>query len=359
MQVFLDESGNSGKNFLDHAQPFYVLGGWIIEKKNRNQAQEAIRTWERLIQGKVPGRGEVKSSRVLRRRDGLTRLNELFSDLGRVGCIPTHCIFEKRFGSCAQIVDAFLDPRYNTLITEDFITDADRKWGYANDLYSAISGATIRDFHMAAESNDPAQVARFKTSLILRLTGSDADYLADFIARANDREAARYIFSGDNAVKAINTTIFLSQLMLIERFFRECGGKTGQIIHDRIPQLEDMFGRITDGIRNAPERQFQFNNDMQLYLGAKQVTGVEFADSKEEPLIRAADHYVGCINYLLKNLNKLKVSQRPGHSEVTQSTLSPVLAMLAPSGGIPRLYFHTFSGNIANKVLQACASTFA
>ena len=38
MKAFFDESGNTGTNWLDVSQPFFVYGGWIIAEEEEEFA---------------------------------------------------------------------------------------------------------------------------------------------------------------------------------------------------------------------------------------------------------------------------------------------------------------------------------
>ena len=42
ISLYLDESGNTGTNFLDDAQPIYALAGWVVPEELREAAQRVI-----------------------------------------------------------------------------------------------------------------------------------------------------------------------------------------------------------------------------------------------------------------------------------------------------------------------------
>ena len=108
--IYCDESGNSGPNYLDEAQPFYVLAGWVVptnsiidvsielEKLRASQVQKNYTPKSPL------DAGEVKSSALLKSRAGQRKLVELFRSLEERGCIPMYLVAEKRFCVAAKIV---------------------------------------------------------------------------------------------------------------------------------------------------------------------------------------------------------------------------------------------------------------
>ncbi|WP_440604609.1 DUF3800 domain-containing protein [Bacillus sp. GB_SG_008] len=40
--IYCDESGNSGGNYLDPQQPFYILAGWFVERNLKYLAENRI-----------------------------------------------------------------------------------------------------------------------------------------------------------------------------------------------------------------------------------------------------------------------------------------------------------------------------
>lgn len=88
--VFCDESGNSGGNYLDLNQPFFVIAGWIVPNtilKNTAFIDECASSLG------VPG--ELKSNKLLNRKKARREFINLFEQLGESGCVPVFVFAEK------------------------------------------------------------------------------------------------------------------------------------------------------------------------------------------------------------------------------------------------------------------------
>ena len=48
LALYFDESGNTGTNYLDVRQPYFVYGGWLIEKEKEDEICESV---ERIFCG--------------------------------------------------------------------------------------------------------------------------------------------------------------------------------------------------------------------------------------------------------------------------------------------------------------------
>ena len=42
LALYFDESGNTGTNYLDVRQPYFVYGGWLIEKEKEDEILSLI-----------------------------------------------------------------------------------------------------------------------------------------------------------------------------------------------------------------------------------------------------------------------------------------------------------------------------
>jgi hypothetical protein len=149
--VYCDESGNSGPNYIDIPQPFYVLAGWLIPDSHVVEVNVAIDEF-RKKHFRQPN--ELKASAVL--RDDVTKRNcaDLFRTLGKLYCVPMYLIAEKRFCVAGKIVETFLDPAYNTVVKNPFTYDVISKQEIANTLYDRLPDEVIVQFAEAYRAPD-------------------------------------------------------------------------------------------------------------------------------------------------------------------------------------------------------------
>lgn len=134
LHYYFDESGNSGSRFLDYQQPFYVEGGWAIEKKNIQSISDAIKKIERTYPFK---KDELKGKNLAKNTPGQQLILKLVDEVGKLGGIPTLHICEKRYMVCGKIVETFFDPEYNSKITFKDQWDLEGRQKIAQLFYEA------------------------------------------------------------------------------------------------------------------------------------------------------------------------------------------------------------------------------
>lgn len=105
LALYFDESGNTGTNYLDVRQPYFVYGGWLIEKEKEDEICESV---ERIFCGSRAK--ELKSKKGLK----YEKVKELFSILiFEFNAIPVFGVADKRYMVAAKIIETFFDHWYN------------------------------------------------------------------------------------------------------------------------------------------------------------------------------------------------------------------------------------------------------
>jgi len=129
MHFFLDESGNTGTNWLDTDQPYFVYGGWLVLDEELTNAEGIVLNYSAITQAK-----ELKSSNLIEKRldTVITLFNELTS---KARALPIVSIADKRFMISVKIVETFFDPSYNRQLNDSIICDFEYKTALANLLY--------------------------------------------------------------------------------------------------------------------------------------------------------------------------------------------------------------------------------
>jgi len=144
--VYCDESGNSGPNYLDQAQPFYVLAGWLVPDDRVVEVNVAIENFRRE---QFPQLQELKTNSILRNDRTKRAGAQLFRTLGRLHCVPLYLIAEKRYCVAGKIVETFLDPVYNDIVRNPITSDVETKQEIANTLYEQLDSAALEMFAQA------------------------------------------------------------------------------------------------------------------------------------------------------------------------------------------------------------------
>jgi len=97
---FADEAGNTGSNYLDQGQPYYVLAGFVLRPNQVDSARDVI------LNALKGTKAAELSAQTLLRRGKITTITRIIRDLGKVGAFPAASLIEKRFALGARITDA-------------------------------------------------------------------------------------------------------------------------------------------------------------------------------------------------------------------------------------------------------------
>ena len=207
ISLYLDESGNTGTNFLDDAQPIYALAGWVVPEELREAAQRVI--VESCSSIATP---ELKGSQLLRHTRGRTLVTELLEELLQLGCMPVFSVMEKRYAVVGKIIETFLDPPYNPRASNRFTWDTDLKQGIAERLY--------------------------------RLPGEGFGRLWDLIRRPDIEEADEW----EAALRAVVVRLMLLGLDDLAQLFEGALGHIDDVIRDLVSVDSDPVQRHVQGL---------------------------------------------------------------------------------------------------------------
>lgn len=343
--VFLDESGNTGHNYLDHAQPFYILAGWLIKEKNQADFNEIITTWEAdLLKS---NQTELKSNRILKRDSGITKIADLVRQFGKVSAYPTYCIQEKRYSLCTHFVECFA--RANPLFVD---CDSMTKIKIANIIYNFIDNNLLSQFgHSFSNKNTDAFNAAV-LGIKNKLNSHREATLALILLNTNQQNACKFLFYGDNNLNSPNLSVFHSMLNMLQCHSEDFNYKKWNLFHDNTKQFEDDLKGVFDLVNNGSYQVFRSNNNFRFRFGEYTLENISFVDSKESPAVRASDYFSGTLNYLLK-----KIQSEPDNDVIDQSIyryfLEPfVMSSPANIKIFPDLYFPTISDSLNGKILN-------
>ena len=110
MLLYFDESGNTGSNWIDAQQPYFVYGGWLIKDDKKKDAVSLLS--ECFSDSKA---AELKSKTIWdRKKDKL--IDFINGMVDKVGAIPCFAIADKKYMIAAKIVETFFDCKYNPYV---------------------------------------------------------------------------------------------------------------------------------------------------------------------------------------------------------------------------------------------------
>jgi hypothetical protein len=332
--VYLDESGNSGRNYLAFQQPYYLLSGWAVDDAKAAACRDEIVAWEAPFRKR--GMKEPKASTILQRPDGPEQVLALMSSLLEKGAIPTCCVFEKRFGVCMNVSEAFFGITQHLKDFPEFVRDARDRNETASILFENLSDEALIMFARASYDRDPDAFKQAKDRIREELYGRgihDLGFALDFVPT---KISADFAFDGDNPANSINATVFQTQLMMLEGFARQRNSLEWSIKHDQILEFAKVLSDVTQLFASQPDGEFKLDNGLVFYLGKLRLEKIEFLDSSSNEFVRAADYYSGLLNFVFvrgvferfngrnkATLQALLHSPKLGHPPLNFFTLAP------------------------------------
>ncbi len=300
--LYCDESGNTGPDYLDPNQPFYVLGGWVVPESQSEPVWIAVEELRKRI---APQRDELKSV-ILKRGEGPKEaVADFFEQLGRLRCFPLYLIAEKKYCVTAKIVETFLDPAFNPLLNMGFTGDRKSKQEIANQLYNHLPDETLATFAQAYRDPDGASLrdalltvargARETLSEELATAFMGSEEQIDKIVRA---EASSGPFG--NVGATLNMPCLVAFLMMAEELGKAGFHRPIRIVHDQHHTYEDGYKKIFKLHQGMPKLFTPMPADGLFSGGLEAVAEFETADSKSRLPIQAADLLSGAIAHLMR-----------------------------------------------------------
>ncbi len=298
--VYCDESGNTGPNYLDPAQPFYVLAGWSVPVQKMADVAAAV---EVCRQAHCPG-DELKSKGLLNRPKGVQAAVDLFAQLGQLHCVPIYVAAEKRFCVAGKIVETFMDPLYNDRVRNPFIPDVVTKQEIANNLYDHLPADVFDGFAQAyrrpsgdAFRRSLTAMARATEEGISRELAASLEGCRPYLDEIAKLEADTSILG--NVQQTLNMPALVSFMMMVEVLGRWNLIQVRKIVHDEHARYEESYQKIFEIHRNAGEGFYRLPNGANIVWPLRHIGGFEIAQSHKNPLLPAADMLAGAVRALL------------------------------------------------------------
>jgi len=338
--LFCDETGNTGSRFLDPAQPFFAEGGWIISHQDRPGAMAAIEALEK--QYGSHGR-ELKGKDLVRTKKGQALMREICHAVGQNGGVPCIHVVEKRFSVCCKIVDIFFDSLYNPRIPASDIWDPEKRKSDAQAFYD-YGGSLIDEFAEGYRKKDPRWVKLNAEHWIERFAGKGQKEFAEKIKGVLLNIESEIVSESPDksneipgGLDSLNLPVIAAMFQLIEN---HCPYRC-EIVHDQTSSFEPIYKYVFELMSKGKPRGLVLKDGTKLSYGFQKACSLSFADSKNQPLIRAADYALSGARRFVE----LALGNKSMASDITGIAFShlgvilcEVLSFMYPSlGSFPKL----------------------
>jgi hypothetical protein len=284
--LYCDESGNTGKNFGDRAQPVFIEAGWYIR---HDEAAGVAEKREQLQQRSSYTQKEIKAARVLKSGKGREFLRAVSETMGQ-SAIPYFYLVEKRYAICAKIVESFFDSSYNPAVRSEELWNPEARQELAQGFYDGPEDLIYSFGTAYREKNADGIYANAQ----LWLDHFRAQPVGDYVTRIAaalpvlkeeiQQELAAYDTT-HRGYDSLNMPIWVMLFQNMEHHFPD----SFDLIHDRINEFQDCFESIYKQLRDGLRSTMLFKDGRAFTSGLRKVASLSFVESETEPLIRAAD----------------------------------------------------------------------
>ena len=332
--LYCDETGSTGSRFLDPDQPTFIEGGWFVSNDERDGARGAIVNLEQEFSRQAT---ELKGATLVKSSRGQALIRTVCETIGKMYGVPYVYAVEKRYAVCATIVDTFLDCAYNANVPTSDLWDPEKRQAEAQFFYDT-GGPLIDDFADAYRRKDAAAVRRNAEEWTKHLNASGFKAQAVKLAGVLPK-VEREIQSADASnrpqeippgIDALNFPIVVAVFQFVEQ---HCPYPC-DIVHDRTASFEAIYAHFFRLFVGAAPAIMELKDGRQMHYGFTNAHSLSFADSKTEPLIRAADYALAGTRKFIQ----LAIAQEAIPPDLTQiafgtlgSTLLQALTVIHPS----------------------------
>jgi hypothetical protein len=300
LTAFLDESGNTGANYLDPQQPVHVLAGWLVHEPSLAGFARAVETVREAM-----GMPELKGGRMLTTTKGRRQMLRLLEE-ARSFAYPIFSIWEKRFCAALRVVETFLDPMHNP--RADWLPAGAnlQRNEVADKLLACLPRSYFEKFIAAFRSPTRESLGEIASAFeaALRIAGLEklAWSFAGCVGEALDEIVAGERSTAEESVRdlglepiprnvsgSLSYPSFAHMIRTVDFLF-EKSGRRGIIVHDETSEFARSFAATFVFFKRLGPAHFGTIEDGRTLRG-----GIGFVDdlvlrsSRDEPLLQAAD----------------------------------------------------------------------
>ncbi|MCO5447799.1 DUF3800 domain-containing protein [Enterococcus faecalis] len=305
--VSIDESGNTGSNWLDPAQPFFIYGCWLIKDENRKEIEELVKEWKNGRQQTE----EYKSNKLFKTNKSKKSLENLLLEiLDKNLADPFFYVMEKRFMIAAKIVETFFDPAYSNYFSNQLTWPLEIKRKIANIIVRNGKDCFFENFlKLLSQKTTEIELMRslrddlsdlFDMSELMEISILIRNLNDESLIKMKDEFESLSLKHGKNFLTL--TVPGIIQLFHHINLFSELNDYTGvDVIHDNLRGYDSIFQNISQDLF-SDGREIQLTGINGRYMSNNFTKLKEFSweDSKHNTFIQLADFLNGFIQYTAK-----------------------------------------------------------
>lgn len=310
-KIYVDESGNSGKNLLDSKQPFFTLGAVVIAE---SQLAEIQRFTDAIPNPLKDEYGEAKGNNVASydQRLALKIVGEL---------LPGHAemfffsVLEKKFMIAGQIVEHFFDFYYNDKTDESWTQKSNLKIELANFFYENLSDEAIANVHESFVNPDVINIrssfdqirseiknVEYKFDVELIMSGAELHLksLSDSIQLVNKKNTVAKRIP-KNTISTPNVTTFFELICRVEKYLASRSIKS-ILVFDSSEQFNRVYETLLRRMILAKKAEIAISSRESIQFGFEQITDFTTGNSKQFIGLQLVDFLTSIVNHVFAKI---------------------------------------------------------
>lgn len=301
---YIDESGNTGTNWLDDSQPIFTYGGWLVENSKIETVENFVKEVLKNTQGT-----ELKSSKMFKSNKGTNVSLNLIEKMLENNCIPFFVSIDKKYMLAAKIVESFFDPAYNPNLKNSITSSLNLKINLANFILEYDNSNILKDF-LELLKNGTIEISTIKNinERLIKLF-YDENYLevSRSLENLTDENLKNLVSefetlsnNGENKTKLTLTMPSIHDYLGNVNYYGDFVISDDiNVIHDNLRGYDDNFSELKEIFFNNDGNNFKVE-DKTYMLSLNRLTSLEMKDSKDELILQMADILVGFVTTTLK-----------------------------------------------------------
>lgn len=299
---YIDECGNTGSNFLDRSQPFYIYGGWLLKDELYVNCQKELTDNFLGKQAK-----ELKAKKFFYYDKDCRKYFEIFSILiNKYKAVPIFQIVEKKYMLGAKIVETFFDPEYNHNLNKGYTHPGQWKIDLACKI--AKCEEVLEGF---------SKIITYKDNTLAQIKSVYA-VLKDYLYKCGEKENALLLENlcneqlkemldefdvmtnkGANRSGLSLVPPMLNELLKNVELYAGIADSTVFVVHDELRGYDNIFQLLENIHFNQYKTEPEIVEDRVMLIGYPHITGIRKEKSEANIMIQMADLLCGFIHYTL------------------------------------------------------------
>ncbi|WP_324655734.1 DUF3800 domain-containing protein [Bacillus cereus] len=315
---YIDESGNTGTDWLNDKQPFFTYGGWLV----LNEKLDLVETFLNGFIAKEQA-AELKSKNVFKRTGGLKLFESIYNQLlNEFSAVPFFIVADKKFMVAAKIVETFFDCVHNPYVNEYLTHPVELKKALANCIFNHKDDKVLDSFAVLIKKGTIPidELSEINLGLISIFEKEEHKQVANTLKGLTKENFLSMIneFQTVTSNGTLKNRITLTVTMLLEilrnvEIYSNNRNISVRVSHDSLRGYAGLFKEVED-IYFREESPFVYNNNGVKWLSNfPHIKSITVKDSVDEPCIQASDLMCGFASdyfHLISQMRDLEKTEK-------------------------------------------------